>query len=496
VPLMHALHDDAGHRGCGMSYDDDHEEYALQAAVEGSGYHKSKGLQWLDLCPHLGTSEKTLLRVLLSLTRQDNPRRKIAPEELRHLVYSGPVALAEEPKFASISGLRRMLRALATLGQITTPEDTPITFSSGQAAQKRAVTMQIWRYPRHECSSRNAFDALARVRQDEKAPPRYPLAGPDMAPRWHHLPTPVATEDTPSDQPGQINDQAGQINDQAGQINDQAGQKDDQHLGGDQEKGAPPSTAPSTVPSTPPSPPAPQLAEDPEEAPASQSPSAGREDECSSSQDTTPLAEALSLVDAAVRLWPERHKAPGVRDRQRLAERVAAELASGGEERTIIHELSRDMSDVASAMRVMMGDRTKLAGWGRSSDPRPDHAQHEITLKRPWCGQCGERTRMVYVIIDEITGETSPKRCSTPVIDHQGQRVACHPQGKLPEIWETIPEPAREDDVQAAMAASLEEARARSREDAQRELAATRAKLAALAQNADSEKRARAGSRS
>ncbi|SHK92872.1 hypothetical protein SAMN05421803_14328, partial [Nocardiopsis flavescens] len=198
-----------------QSYDDDgQEEYALQAAVEGNGYHKSKGLQWLDLCPHLGTSEKTLLRVLLSLTRHENPRRKISPERLRHLVYSGPVALGEEPKCASVSGLRRMLRALAALGQITTPEDRPLTFSSGKSAQSRAVTMQIWRYPRHECGSRNAYDALARIDKDEKNPPRYPLAGPDMAPRWQHLPTPAPNEDTPSDQPGQKDDQPGQKDDQ------------------------------------------------------------------------------------------------------------------------------------------------------------------------------------------------------------------------------------------------------------------------------------------
>ncbi|MFC9941330.1 hypothetical protein, partial [Nocardiopsis alba] len=247
-----------------MSYNDDHEEYALQAAVEGNGYHKSKGLQWLDLCPHLGTSEKTLLRVLLSLTRQENPRRKISPEDLRHLVYAGPVALGEEPKYASVSGLRRMLRALAALGQITTPEDTPITFSSGKSAQSRAVTMQIWRYPRHECASRNAFDALARHRGEKgEKGPRYPLACPDMAPRWQHLPMPE-TDDTPSDQAGQKDDQAGQKDDQAGQKDDQAGQKDDPHSSSDQEKGASPSTAPSTAPCIPPSPPAPRVIDDAE----------------------------------------------------------------------------------------------------------------------------------------------------------------------------------------------------------------------------------------
>src|SRR5699024_11698594 len=74
-----------------QSYDDDNqEEYALHAAGEGSGYHKSKSLQWLDLCPHLGASEKTLLRVLLSLSYLANHRRNTSPEEMLFLSFSVP----------------------------------------------------------------------------------------------------------------------------------------------------------------------------------------------------------------------------------------------------------------------------------------------------------------------------------------------------------------------------------------------------------------------
>ena len=469
-----------------QSYDDDNqEEYALQAAVEGSGYHKSKGLQWLDLCPHLGASEKTLLRVLLSLTRHENPRRKISPEELRYLVYSGSVPLGEEPKYASASGLRRMLRTLAALGQITTPEDRPLTFSSGKSAQSRAVTMQIWRYPRHECSSRNAYDALARVRKDEEKPPRHPLAGPDMAPRWQHLPVLAPTEGTPSDQ-------VGQKDDQVGQKDDQVGQKDNQHSSGDQGKNALPFTAPSTAPCILPSPPAPHISGDPR---GPQNTPSGREEDHFQEDQGMPSATssegpaddhadlqkaAEGLVDGAVRVWPSSAMAPNPRDRHRLVGRVMDELADGGDPQVIHHELTRDLNTAASVLRVIMGARTHTFGWGKRIDPRPDHAQYEISNPgHPWCGRCDERTRLIGVY-DPTTGKTLPGRCRTPVVDHRGETVACNPRTtpSLPDDTSFDNEGQEEDlspDEFAAMSkASLENPKA-SRSEL---LAAARAKMA------------------
>jgi len=219
----------------------------------------------------------------------------------------------------------------------------------------------------------------------------------------------------------------------------------------------------------------------------------GREDESSNdtNNDSTPLGEALSIVDAAVRLWPRGCKAPGANDRQRLAERVVAELAGGGDEQLILHELSRDMSDVGDAMRVMMGARTKTPGWGRNPDPRPDYAQYEVTVKHPWCGQCGEKTRMVQVLVDPISGETQPKRCSTPVIDHDGQRVACHPQGKLVEAF-----PEEPVDVAPAPAAeSLDDASLKARRAREEALAAVKAQFASVKSGAEHEQKTRIGSR-
>ncbi|MGI5122739.1 hypothetical protein ACQEU5_24800 [Marinactinospora thermotolerans] len=108
------------------------------------------------------------------------------------------------------------------------------------------------------------------------------------------------------------------------------------------------------------------------------------------------MRRAEALLDEAVSRWGRAHRAPGVRDRQRLAARIAAELVAGGAEPIIIHELTRDMGDVRRAVAVMLGDRTATPGWGRAVDPRPDWAQYEVTGPRPvWCGRCDERTRLV-----------------------------------------------------------------------------------------------------
>src|SRR5699024_338301 len=87
---------------------------------------------------------------------------------------------------------------------------------------------------------------------------------------------------------------------------------------------------------------------------------AGREDESSTNTNDhqTRLERAQMLVDRAVRLWPTEHRAPSARDRQRLCERVVAELDSGGDETVIVYELSRDLRDAGSAVSVIMGSRT------------------------------------------------------------------------------------------------------------------------------------------
>jgi hypothetical protein len=98
---------------------------------------------------------------------------------------------------------------------------------------------------------------------------------------------------------------------------------------------------------------------------------AGREDE-TPSEENDALTRAQDVVDAAVRRWPSSHRAPGPRDRQRLAERVARELATGGDEATITDELTRDLNDAASAVRVVLGARTPPVS--RRRDPGPPGA--------------------------------------------------------------------------------------------------------------------------
>jgi hypothetical protein len=202
----------------------------------------------------------------------------------------------------------------------------------------------------------------------------------------------------------------------------------------------------------------------------------------------------VALVDAAVRSWPKRHKAPGARDRLRLAGRIAGELAAGGVEEVILHELTRDLQDAGSAISVIMGARTTTEGWGKPTDPRPDHSRYEISSTVPWCGLCDERTRMV-VIRDIDTGEERPGRCRRPVVDSSGAMVACNPNtipvspgpeansdgqehephAPTPELEEISPE-----EFEAMVQASLERPKA-SREEL---LAVAREKIAAGAERA------------
>lgn len=213
-----------------------------EAPAEGDGYYQAKTRQWIDLCPHFGPSDRTVLRILTDLTTQASRRRKVSLDQLRGFVTTNPVALGEEPKPISASGLLRILRNLAALGQITADEDgTPITFSSRKNAQARSITMTIWRLPRHDCGChRNAFDALASVTKDQE--PRYEPARMDES-AVRRRPKRAGQKSNP--QRG-----AGQKSDSRGQKSNPWGQKSDPHSQGDQRKPAPPITPPTTLSSS------------------------------------------------------------------------------------------------------------------------------------------------------------------------------------------------------------------------------------------------------
>ncbi|MEV6818442.1 hypothetical protein AB0M72_06775 [Nocardiopsis dassonvillei] len=106
---------------------------------------------WATLCPHMGVADKALLQVLFMLTTETEPVCVIAPADLRTVVYSASVDPGQAPKLISPSGLMRLLRNLSTLGQITRPEGTRLTFSSNAAAQQRTVPIHVWRPTRHAC---------------------------------------------------------------------------------------------------------------------------------------------------------------------------------------------------------------------------------------------------------------------------------------------------------------------------------------------------------
>src|SRR5690606_7310031 len=220
---------------------------------------------------------------------------------------------------------------------------------------------------------------------------------------------------------------------------------------GDSQSPNPPYDTPP-VPSSPPAPPAP--GERPAAADGGGRP--GREEDDSAKETTGGAAPsagalhgALALVDDAVARWGSTHRAPGARDRLRLAERVAAELAGGGTEETILDELTRDLGTAHSAVRVVLGARTATPGWGRRTDPRPDHARHEPSGPRPaWCGRCDERTRQL--VVRAADGSERMARCDR-----------CHPQADPAAQWGAAADEGQEEAAAAEVdPAELERMRA------------------------------------
>ena len=200
--------------------------------AEGNGYFQGKTLQWADLCPHMGNPEKSLLRTLTNLTTKRSRSRRLRPDELRQMVYTGPVKVGEEPKLISHSGLLRLLRNLASIGQITDRDGGMLRFSSWESARSRAITMTVWRYPRHECGcQRNVFDALDVIRGE--APKWKPASVDESA---LHRPTEADRKAVPESLPGQeVNLPGQEVN-----LNSQ----------GDQRKPAPPLSLPYSPPSS------------------------------------------------------------------------------------------------------------------------------------------------------------------------------------------------------------------------------------------------------
>src|SRR5690606_14308973 len=97
------------------------------------------------------------------------------------------------------------------------------------------------------------------------------------------------------------------------------------------------------------------------------------------------------------------HRALDAATHRRLVDRVAAELADGGDEAVILDALTRDLhpSQAASAVRVVMA-RTTTPGWAHVEDPRPPADRHVPTGPRPpWCGRCDERTRLLVAMYED-----------------------------------------------------------------------------------------------
>lgn len=219
------------------------------APAEGDGYYQSKLRQWVSLCPHMGPSERTVLDILTSLTTNVSNRRKLSLDELRQMVFTNPVALGEEPTPISSSGLLRLLRKLAQLGQITADEaGTEIKFSSRKNAQHRPISMTIWRLPRHECGgSRNVFDALDVVRGEE---PRFDQARAEQRGPRKRSGGP-GRKSNPGQPPGSESNPWGQQSNPPSQQSNPGGSESNPDVRGDQQGQGSPITPSITPPDTP-----------------------------------------------------------------------------------------------------------------------------------------------------------------------------------------------------------------------------------------------------
>ena len=219
------------------------------APAEGDGYYQSKLRQWVSLCPHMGPSERTVLDILTSLTTQVSNRRKLSLDELRQMVFTNPVTLGEEPTPISSSGLLRLLRKLAQLGQITADEDgTEIKFSSRKNAQHRPITMTIWRLPRHECGgSRNVFDALDEVRGEE---PRFERSRSEQSGARRRAGG-AGRKSDPEQGPGSESNPWGSESNPPSQQSNPGGSESNPDVQGDQREQEAPFSPPITPPDTP-----------------------------------------------------------------------------------------------------------------------------------------------------------------------------------------------------------------------------------------------------
>lgn len=211
----------------------DDVEMELHPALEGDGYWKSKGRQWLLLCPHMSTTAKVGHSILCSLVSERTVIRRFTVAEFAALLTKGAVEVGAEPKTLSVSGAIAVLRDLARLGQITRPDGSPVTFSSRGDV---AISVRIWSYPQHECGCyRNVHDALAELRGDGA---HFPLAGAGQNSDQ------AVDNSAPDPAPGQNSDHRGQNSNQSGQ---NSGRNPGLTCGNADTLSFSPSTSPSTT---------------------------------------------------------------------------------------------------------------------------------------------------------------------------------------------------------------------------------------------------------
>ncbi|WP_116247701.1 hypothetical protein [Nocardiopsis sp. FIRDI 009] len=354
------------------------DEFDLsEAPAEGDGYYQAKTRQWVDLCPHLGPSDRTVLRILTDLTTHASHRRKVSLDELRGVVTTNPVALGEEPKPISASGLLRILRNLAALGQITADEaGTPLKFSSRKSAQARPISMTIWRLPRHECGChRNAFDALAAAKGQE---PRFEPARMDESA--------VRRRPKRAGQKSNPRGSTGQKSNPGGQKSNPRGQKLDPDSHGDQREPALPITPPTSLSSS--------SSEVPDTTPSSVG--TGEEEDETPSANTTPTS--ATAQDLMGRIDASAEEAEAVLDAiEADAERRKVDV--GSLRRYVSGFDVRDLNRFLRQIRAQRAPQPRTAA-SEATGPDPVCTEHHEPLDCPVCATL--HPRMVQLLLNRF----------------------------------------------------------------------------------------------
>lgn len=141
----------------------------LYPPVDDDGWHTSQVRDWVGVSPELSDAAIRLYLILRALViEKRGPVRKLTLWELCHLMPARGKKTGGAP--SSISRIRNLLRELAAIGLITTPDGRKFGTSSRALASGRGMSMRINLMPvKTYKGPRNVFDVLDDIREAKAA---------------------------------------------------------------------------------------------------------------------------------------------------------------------------------------------------------------------------------------------------------------------------------------------------------------------------------------